>query len=337
MARKRTGSIGWAAFVIAVLGCGQGRSCNRPGPETGPVEEATALREPVADGAPERSLTLWLGGDVHLGATEGDGLAPVARELSGALGIVNLEGPVGPGAAASTASRLVNAPDSLAMLARHGVAVAGIANNHAGDLGPAGIAATRRALAALAIEPAGDPGHGRDGSDDGVALIERDGLRVAVSAHDLSGGVPEDLAARLTRARARGDILVAWFHILAPPLYTRRPELRQAVDVALDAGATIIAAHGSHAIARVERRGSAVIVWGLGNLLFACSCSRETEGVIVRVELGREGVGEAQVIPIDAGLSGAPATMAAEPGVTLDVLESLGSSPWRRAADRAHF
>ena len=330
-------SLGCMVFVIAALGCSDGRSCHRSGHETVPSGEAIpgqaipGERADSGDGVPERSLTLWLGGDVHLGANRDDGLAPLAQELVGAFGIVNLEGPVGSDAAASTAERLVNAPESLEMLAAHGVVVAGIANNHAGDLGARGIAATKQALTARGIAPAGHP------AGDGVAVIEHNGIRVAVSAHDLSAGVPDDLAAQLGRARKRGDVLVAWFHVLAPPLYNRRPELRQAVDLALAAGATVIAGHGSHAIARVERRGDAVIVWGLGNLLFACECSRETEGLIVYLELSRNGVGKAEVIPIDAGLSGAPATLAAEPGVTLDLLESLGSRLLRRTGDRGFF
>ena len=357
MSTWRAHTIGCLSFVIAVLGCSEGRSCDPSGPETSPPEEAIpgattrvsghSGNDASAGVTSPRTLTLWLGGDVHLGATRGDGLAPLASELAGAPGIVNLEGPVGPDAAASTAERLVNDRDALAMLAQHHVAVAGIANNHAGDLGPAGISATRRALEALDITPVGAPGDADDGGDpgDGVAVIERHGLRVAISAHDLSAGVPAGLPDALARARTRGDALVAWFHVLAPPLYTRRPELRQAVQIALDAGATIVAAHGSHAIARVERRDDAVILWGLGNLLFDCECSRETEGLLARIELERDDssndpgvrVGAAQVIPIDAGLSGEPARMAAEPEVTLDVLESLGSTPLRRTGDRAFF
>ncbi|MEM9490545.1 MAG: CapA family protein [Myxococcota bacterium] len=255
-------------------------------------------------------------------------LAPLAEHLDGALGIVNLEGPVGRGAEASTAARLVNDARALPYLVEHGVAVAGIANNHSGDLGPDGPDKTAAALAAIGIQAAGD---GR------VAVLERDSLRVAVTAHDLSSGVPDGLADELARAAASADVLVVGFHVLAPPLYAPRPELRRAVDIALGAGARVIFAHGSHVAARVERRERAIIAWGLGNLVFDCRCTDEREGLIVRVDLSRDTIDRALVIPIDAGLAGQPAQLTDDPGLMFDVLESLRSSPLSRAGDRAFF
>ena len=271
---------------------------------------------------------LWLGGDVHLGAGGVDVLAPLASELAGAVGIVNLEGPVGPGAGKSSAERLVNDARALPLLATYGVAVAGIANNHAGDLGPGGRAQTRRALAAAGIESA---------SGDDVAIIERHGLRLAIAARDLSYGVPPGLAGDLRRVRARADILLVTFHVVAPPLYFPRPELREAVDIALAAGALVVAAHGSHILAKVERRGPAIIAWGLGNLVFACDCTRESDGLIVRVELMANKVVNATVIPIDAGLGSQPARPSEHAALMLDLLESLRLSPLSRAGPRAFF
>jgi poly-gamma-glutamate capsule biosynthesis protein CapA/YwtB (metallophosphatase superfamily) len=278
------------------------------------------------------TVSLWLGGDVHLGDSQADILAPLEETLGelGGVGIVNLEGPVGPGP--SSVERLVNSAAALPVLTRHGVVVAGVANNHARDLGPRGAEDTRSALLAAGIEPAGM---------DRVAMIRRGGLRIAVTAHEApspaSSPALRAIASAVLEARNRADLVVATFHVTGPPSYLPRPELVAAVDAALHAGARIVVAHGTHALARVERRGDAVIAWGLGNLAFACECTNERDALLLRVELTREGIHTATVIPIQAGLHGAPARLASEPDLIFDLLESLGSSPLRRDGARAHL
>jgi poly-gamma-glutamate synthesis protein (capsule biosynthesis protein) len=272
---------------------------------------------------------LWIGGDVHLGTGGRGALAGITGIVRGVPGVVNLEGPVGDGGSGGDPPRLTQSPAALAELPAASVRVAGIANNHAGDAGPRGAAATRDALAALGVLAAGGPA--------GPAVLTLGGLRVVVTAHDLSAGVPADLAGDLAAARRRGDVLVATFHVSGPPSYLPAPELVRAVEVALAAGAAVVAAHGTHALARVERRGKSVIAWGLGNLAFACECTDEAQGALVEVELGTDGAGRAEVIPVDAGLEGAPARAAADPGFTFDLLGALGSSPMVRRGGRAEL
>ena len=158
-----------------------------------------------------------------------------------------------------------------------------------------------------------------------------------VTAHDLEAGVPAGLAGELAAARRAGDVLVATFHVTGPTTYLPRPELVDAVAIALDAGAAVVAAHGTHALARVERRDHAVIAWGLGNLAFACACTDEPVGGALAVELARAGAGAAALIPVDAGLAGAPARASTDPAFTYELLAALGSSPLTPAADRARF
>jgi poly-gamma-glutamate capsule biosynthesis protein CapA/YwtB (metallophosphatase superfamily) len=279
--------------------------------------------------AAARRATLFIGGDVHLGTGGRGALAGIAAIVRGVPGVVNLEGPIGDGASGGDPPRLTQAPGALAELAAAGIRVAGIANNHAGDAGPGGAAATARALAAVGVSAAGAPA--------GPAIVVFGGLRVVVTAHDLAGGVPADLGRELDQARRRGDVLVATFHVTGPPSYLPAPELVRAVDVALAAGAAVVAAHGTHALARVERRGRAVIGWGLGNLAFSCDCTDEENGALLEVALTPDGVAAATVIPVDAGLAGAPARAAADPGFTFDLLGALGSSPLVRRGDRASF
>lgn len=280
--------------------------------------------------APSGPVELWIGGDVHVGQGTGEGLAPLSSALLGASGIVNLEGPVGDSREMGEGEgpRLANAPSALPALRAAGVRVAGIANNHAADRGPAGPLETAEALRRAGILPAGAPS--------GPAVLTVHGRRVVIAAHDLAGGVPAGMAEELGAARALGDVLIATFHVTGPPSYLPRPELRAAVDAALAAGARVVAAHGTHALGPVERREGAVIAWGLGNLLFACDCTDEVDGAILRVSIDGEVV-SARIIPIDAGLRGAAAGPGHNPGLLLDLFEALGSSPLRREASAASF
>jgi len=250
--------------------------------------------------------------------------------VSGAPGIVNLEGPVGdePGAGGHPL-RLRHAAAAVAELRTAGVVVAGIANNHAGDAGAGGGAATVLALSAAGIQAAGGAA--------GPATIALGSVRVVVTAHDLEHGVPAALGAELAAARRRGDALIVTFHVTGPASYLPRPELVDAVAIALDAGAAVIAAHGTHELARVERRGRAVIAWGLGNLAFACACTDEPSGALLEVTVGPAGAGEAAIVPIDAGLNGGAARASGDPGLAFELLDALGSTRLTRRAGRAQF
>jgi hypothetical protein len=164
------------------------------------------------------------------------------------------------------------------------------------------------------------------GGPAGPAFLTLSGVRIAVTAHDLTRGVPAGLAADLTAARGSADVLIATFHVTSEPLYLPRPELRRAVEIALAAGATVVAAHGSHEVAPVERRGGAIIAWGLGNLVFGCDCTSEAEGLILEVALDRSGVTAAKLVPIRAGLHG-EAALPSDPRPMKELLEALGSAP----------
>lgn len=298
-----TGACRALVFAVFVLGC------NRKQATPEPVE-------------------LWIGGDVHVGDAQGSSLAPISEALQGAHGIVNLEGPIGNTPEPAGELRLANAQSGVASLRAGGVKIAGIANNHADDLGPEGISATAAALRKLSILPAGGPA--------GPAVLFTNGRRVVVTAHDLSKGVPAGLEEDLENARGRGDILVATFHVTGPPSYLPRPELRAAVDSAITKGALVVAAHGTHALGPVERRGRAVIAWGLGNLLFACDCTGEVDGAILRVSIEGD-TARAKILPIDAGLRGAAARPSHDPKLILDLFDALGSSPLRREGSSAWF
>ena len=273
-----------------------------------------------------RETRLWIGGDVHF-ATH---LPRLELPLEDAIGIVNLEGAAAADedAGASTSARLANARAGLAALSAAGVRVVGIANNHARDLGPDTPERTARDVRGAGLLPAGDVA--------GAARLESPAGTIAVTAHDLEHGVPAQLADDLARARVGAALLVATFHVTGVPSYLPRPELRAAARVAIEAGARVVAAHGTHAIGPVERRGDAVIAWGLGNLLFACPCTREEDGAVLEVAFAG-GALEAAIVPVRAGLDGAPAGPSGDRDLAYGVLDAIGSPPLRREGPRAFF
>lgn len=318
-------------------------------------------------GGLEGGAALWLGGDVYLG----DGglpepwLAPALQQALAAAGpsagIVNLEGPlcagVGGSAPASaqapdSALRLCQGPQVPAALFAAGVRVAGIVNNHAADGGPSGAPRTMAALRGAGVLPAGGAAGaalltlplGVEGAGRRTPIAGAAPLRVVVSADDLSAGLPPGLAARLREERTRGEVLVVTFHVTGPPSYLPSPLLRQAVELALASGAQVVAAHGSHVVGAVERRGAALIAWGLGNLAFACTCTSEAEGLVLRVRLQRSAAGvqvTGEVLPIAVGLlpsrARGPARLAADAAAIFDLLDALGGGALRRRGFKAEL
>jgi hypothetical protein len=269
----------------------------------------------------EKSAELWLGGDINLGDGGRGQLQGISGIVQGAAGIVNLEGPVAPRLVAKEKPakgklRLWNAPQALDELSTLNVRVAGIANNHAGDAGNNGPQQSAKRLREKGFVTAGGPA--------GVALLQVNGVYIAVTAHDLTQGLPANLAVELAAARGQADVLIATFHVSGPPSYLPRPELRRAVEIAYQAGASVIAAH-------------AVIAWGLGNVAFACDCTREQDAILLRVRVGTSGAVQADVFPIQAGLNNRPALPSQDAKGVFDLLEAIGSNKLQRNASSASF
>lgn len=267
---------------------------------------------------PEPPRALWIGGDVHLGARRHDVLGPLARELAPAAGFVNLEGPIV--SVPRPDLPVANGARAPARLRAVGVRAVGIANNHAADAGAGGPAATAAALRAARLLPVAGAR---------AAILEVDGVRVAITAHDLGRGVPPALDADLEAARRSADRLVATFHVTGPETYLPPPELREAVERAVVGGADVVAAHGSHQVGAIERRGAQVIAWGLGNVAFDCACTDEKEAIVLRLTPSGRGF-DVEVIPIEAGLGGRAARRSPDPDGVLDLLEALGSPRFER-------
>ncbi len=239
------------------------------------------------------------------------------------MGVVNLEGLVGPAPHARVDEgrvTLTSAARGVAELCALGIGVVTAANNHRTDV--ASIEDTVRALEKTRL------------AEQGTTSVDATGhVATRIAAFDLPSN--EEVSAVVLRAfEPRADHrTIAAFHVTGPPSYIPQESLKKAVAAAVDGGARIVVAHGTHGWGPVERRrgphGDVVIAWGLGNLFFSCACTASTEGLILRAVVRDERI-DASVIPVDAGLWGKPATVAAELDLCFEVLNAIGSSPIRR-------
>ncbi len=275
---------------------------------------------------------------MHLGVEARGGLEDIVHMVGGARGVVNLEGPLaaaGDAAMGTTAAGqggarregeeilLWNPVEAPVFLQQAGVVAASVANNHADDLGAEGLARTVAALAEARVLPFGGPA--------GRASLDLDGVTVALLAFRVDDPALASLDGSLD------GLEVVAIHQVGPPSYLPDARLQAAVDAAVRAGAEVVVSHGSHAVARVERRGDSVIAWGLGNLLFDCPCTTATEALVLRLELEPGRVAAAEVLPVVAGLGGQPARASSDPQGVFDLLEALGSTTLQRRGDRAAF
>jgi hypothetical protein len=253
----------------------------------------------------EPAARLLFAGDVMLGrgiarAAAADPaalFAGVRLQLSSAdLAAANLESPLTsrPHLSSRGPNALEADPASARVLAAAGFDAMSVANNHAGDAGPATVTDTVRALKAAGIAPLGT----------GTRVIRVRSLRVALLAFDATGEGPpgvtrwNETRARRAVARARGsaDIVAVGVHggieyVPAPdPYLTRLGRLLASWDV------DIVWGQGPHVVQPIRvidpdgdgRR--TVVATSLGNLLFDQHYPRTRRGAVLEVLAGRDGV-----------------------------------------------
>ena len=274
------------------------------------------------------AIPVWIAGDVNLGEGGKNQLKDIAALVKDAAGIVNLEGPaMRPSARGKL--HVWNSSQALQELRTANVRVAGIVNNHALDAGQYAPVKTAELLRDNKILAAG--------GFVGPAILRLPGGSVVITAHDLSHGVPAKLQSDLASARRRGDVLIATFYATGPASYIPRPDLREAVETAYRSGADVITANGTHALGAIERRGHAIIAWGLGSVAFACDCSDEKNSILLRLDIQPHGDITATVIPIQPGINSQPAEPSKDPDGVFNLLESLGSTKLERHGSYATF
>ena len=173
------------------------------------------------------------------------------------------------------------APPALAPALRGaGFDAVSLANNHALDFGPVGLADTREALDALGVAHFGAGGDATEAAQ--PLMLEASGFRLAllgfsavrssVFAGESRSGVAEagdeEVIAAVQAAIVEADFVVVVFHFGTEYDPDPTEEQRLLARAAADAGATLVVGHHAHTLQPWERRGDALILYGLGNFVF---------------------------------------------------------------------
>lgn len=299
-----------------------------------PVAETTSYmvvlygRFPADAPAPDwpRSEILYLAGDTSFGRAMPDlflneaAATAIERAVLSRTGgrplVVNLEGVILPNVPPRLDHMTLAMPQDLAIpwLGRLGVVAAGLANNHAMDLGESGLAETRAALAAAGIAAVGQGGVLPTGGLDLVALsdVGRNGTReTALVTPSMLDGLPPRPADRPK---------IAFIHWGEE--YAREPGARE-TDLALDmsrrAFTMLVGGHSHVASERLVALsgGDTLVAHSLGNFLFDQTAGRAS-GALLELRVFAQGTVSARLVPLPNLFDVGRAAALQQPGPKLD-------------------
>ncbi len=260
-----------------------------------------ALEEQIA-ALHEAPASVIVAGDIMLGGRAKQAIAeygpdypfdavlPLLRRAPIVLG--NLEGPFARKAHKQQRNFSYRVDISLATsLARAGINVVTLANNHLLDCGRAGVLETLEVLSEANVLPLGA------GADERAAhapvILNAGGLRIGLlgyywnkrcaATNEKPGSAmdpPEALEADVRGLRGRADRVVVTFHWGVP--YERVPSLadRAKARFAIDCGADAVVGHHPHIVQPFEIYRGYPIFYSVGNFAFGSGNSR-AEGLLV--------------------------------------------------------
>lgn len=265
--------------------------------------------------------------------------------LQGDLVVGNLESPLTTRDIARPGPyRLPADPIFAAALHKAGFTALSLANNHALDAGPEGLAEASAALQGVGIVPLGV---GPDASSAATAqIIERNGIRIALLAFNAAPDPEDDpdeasgwgrawlndqALAAVADARANADVVVVlphWGREYAP-----QPDAKQRewASKLVAAGADVVIGAHPHVLQPIEwietEQRSGLVAYSLGNTIFDQPQREETStGAVLRVLLDVQGVAVAMVAPLEIVSGQArPLTLGSAQGQT--ALRALGAAP----------
>ena len=203
-------------------------------------------------------------------------------------------------------------PEMIQALELARIDIVSTANNHARDCQSYGLEYTLGLLAAHGIAAVGT-GKSAQAAHAGTVL-ERNGVRFGFLAYtfdQLNGNYrdTDDRIADMDVARMRADVAsiltradAAIVSMHAGTEYAPRPNSRQIefAHAAIDAGATVVVGHHPHVVQGWERRGSGVIFYSLGNLVFDQFQRVETQhGLLAGIVFSGKTIAHAEAIPVD--------------------------------------
>ena len=303
--RLRTGALRGSALVAAVLmasACtggsalrsSEGASPTLPPPSTTAWEpaptSAVTISVDTTTTEPDRAWTLLAGGDVLMTRTEPAGVDPFAslepRLGSADFSLVNVEMAISDRGSPHWKEFVFRAPPSAAeRIAAGGVSVANLANNHANDYGPDALVDTVERLEAAGVATVG-AGRDADEAYQYLLLSTETGVRVAFvgasmivpSSFAASAGTPGIASAHppararvldtVRAAAAEADVVVVAVHWGIERDTCPSNDQRLLARQLLDAGADAVIGHHPHVLQPVEKVGSKLVAYSLGNFVW---------------------------------------------------------------------
>lgn len=250
----------------------------------------------------------------ELPRTKRTGNAGAMRELiSGAdLAIANFENPAPNKVRWHTKGTVFSAdPGIIDGLVTAGIDYVGIANNHIGDAGRAGIAQTIRNLEkrGLAYSGAGE----NEAAARSPALLEVNGTTVAILAYDriaryyfagpdTAGSAPlsaKRVAVDIRKARDAGaDVVIVFPHWGTEYRDTPVASQRALAQAIIDGGADMIIGNHAHWAAAMEVYKGKPIWYALGNFVFDQTWSEPTmEGVTLELTFRADTLAQVRIRP----------------------------------------
>lgn len=279
--------------------------------------------EPVANKTPE--FTIAAVGDIMLGGTATAELERFGydypfeqvRELLTKVDLAfgNLEGPLTAGGQPATQKQYVfrSPPDKVApALARAGIRVVSLANNHSMDYGREGLLDTLRALDQAGIRYTG-AGESLAAARR-PAVVEVRGVRIAFLAYSLTFpeafwatadtpgsafGHEHHVRADVAAARKQADVVLVSFHWGREGTTVLRDYQMQLGRAAIDAGASAVLGHHPHILQAVERYRHGVILYSLGNFVFGSYSADAIRSAIATLTFRDRRLQRVQFIPIN--------------------------------------
>ena len=209
-------------------------------------------------------------------------------------------------------------PAAAGELARAGIDVVSLANNHTLDWGVPALLDTLERLDAEGIAYAGAGGD-RAAAREAV-IVERNGLRVAFLSYldhvpDRSGwrasdwaagpdtpglaiADPEIVAIDVAEARRTADVVVVSFHAGFEGDTTPSTRQRELARSATGAGAALVLGSHPHILQPGVLRGRSFVAYSLGNFVFDGFTPPFHDSAILDVTLTRDGVADVRWIPV---------------------------------------
>jgi poly-gamma-glutamate synthesis protein (capsule biosynthesis protein) len=300
------------------------------------------LRDGRALEGNEQTMSVIAVGDTLLGrgvSGESDPLGDAGGWLGEAdLAFANLEGVLIEGGTARQARAgapqpiiLGGPPDGAAQLARAGLDMVSLANNHSLDYGAEGLRETADHLWEAGIDVFGVAGEGATGDP---LIREVGGLRLAFLAVNAIGDPHPELACppdgecltrpavwdakataeAITRARSTADAVIVAIHWGYEYQLLADPGQERIAQAMLDAGADLVVGHHPHVAQRISIQNDRAIAYSLGNFLFDQSQGETSHGLALRAFFDEQGLRAVQALPLHSGLRPRLSTMAeAEP------------------------